>query len=106
MRAASYNGPARRPNQEPPRSSVKPEAAKVPVNVEGTLCAVQLAKGVPEPGFTKAAVLIDYYQRIAPVMLRTSRTGPLNLKRNRDGVDASFFYRRGPARRAGLGCRT
>jgi bifunctional non-homologous end joining protein LigD len=45
----------------------------------------------PEAGFTKAQVL-DYYSRIAPVLLPHLRDRPLTLKRYPDGVDAEFFY--------------
>jgi bifunctional non-homologous end joining protein LigD len=45
----------------------------------------------PEVGFTKAQV-IDYYTRIAPVLLPHTRNHPLTLKRYPNGVDAEFFY--------------
>src|SRR5579872_6462872 len=45
----------------------------------------------PETGFTKAQV-IDYYTRIAPVVLTHLRDHPLTLKRYPNGVDAEFFY--------------
>jgi bifunctional non-homologous end joining protein LigD len=45
----------------------------------------------PEAGFTKAQVL-DYYTRIAPVLLPHLRDRPLTLKRYPDGVDAEYFY--------------
>src|SRR5258707_10499354 len=45
----------------------------------------------PEVGFTKAQV-IDYYTRIAPVILPHTRDHPLTLKRYPNGVDAEFFY--------------
>ena len=80
---------------------MSPEAAKVPVTVEGrTLVLSNLAKVLyPETGFTKAAV-IDYYQRIAPVLLPHIADRPLTLKRYPDGVTREFFYQKeAPAQR-------
>ncbi|MFN2503491.1 MAG: non-homologous end-joining DNA ligase [Acidimicrobiales bacterium] len=45
----------------------------------------------PEAGFTKGHV-IDYYTRIAPVLLPHLRQRPLTLKRYPNGVDQQFFY--------------
>jgi len=45
----------------------------------------------PVPGFTKAQV-IDYYTRIAPVLLPHLKNRPLTLKRYPNGVDEEFFY--------------
>jgi bifunctional non-homologous end joining protein LigD len=45
----------------------------------------------PATGFTKAQV-IDYYTRIAPVLLTHLSGRPLTLKRYPDGVDREFFY--------------
>ena len=45
----------------------------------------------PEVGFTKAQV-IDYYTRIAPVLLPHLKNRPLTLKRYPDGVEGNFFY--------------
>ena len=45
----------------------------------------------PEAGFTKGQVL-DYYTRIAPVLVPHLRDRPLTLKRYPDGVDSQFFY--------------
>jgi bifunctional non-homologous end joining protein LigD len=45
----------------------------------------------PETGFTKGEV-IDYYIRIAPVMLPHLKGRPISLKRYPDGVDGMFFY--------------
>jgi bifunctional non-homologous end joining protein LigD len=45
----------------------------------------------PKAGFTKGQV-IDYYARIAPVMLPHVRDHPVTLKRYPDGVEAGFFY--------------
>jgi bifunctional non-homologous end joining protein LigD len=45
----------------------------------------------PEDGFTKGDVL-DYYIRIAPVLLPHLRGRPLTLKRYPDGVNGPHFY--------------
>jgi bifunctional non-homologous end joining protein LigD len=45
----------------------------------------------PEAGFTKGDV-IDYYARVAPVLLPHLEGRPLTLKRYPEGVDGSFFY--------------
>jgi len=45
----------------------------------------------PEPGFTKGQV-IDYYTRIAPVVLPHLRGRALTLKRYPNGVDGKYFY--------------
>src|SRR6187455_1906464 len=45
----------------------------------------------PKAGFTKANV-IDYYIRIAPVLLPHLKDRALTLKRYPDGVDGPFFY--------------
>jgi bifunctional non-homologous end joining protein LigD len=45
----------------------------------------------PEVGFTKGQV-IDYYTRIAPVLLPHLKNHPLTLKRYPNGVDDKYFY--------------
>ncbi len=45
----------------------------------------------PEAGFTKGDI-IDYYQRIAPVMLPHLHDRPLTMKRFPDGVKQEYFY--------------
>ncbi len=45
----------------------------------------------PETGFTKGD-LIDYYIKIAPVLLPHLKNRPLTLKRYPNGVDGMFFY--------------
>jgi bifunctional non-homologous end joining protein LigD len=45
----------------------------------------------PQTGFTKGQV-IDYYARVAPVMLPHLRGRPLTLKRYPEGVEGDFFY--------------
>jgi bifunctional non-homologous end joining protein LigD len=45
----------------------------------------------PEVGFTKGEVL-DYYTRIAPVLLPHAKDRPLTFKRYPDGVEGKFFF--------------
>src|SRR6266550_5917992 len=68
-------------------------SAKTELNVAGrTLLVSNLDKVLyPEAGFTKAQV-IDYYIRIAPVLLPHLKSRPITLKRYPDGVDGFFFY--------------
>jgi bifunctional non-homologous end joining protein LigD len=68
------------------------------VHVDGrTLTLTNLDKVLyPEVGFTKAAI-IDYYLRIAPVLLPHLRRRELTMVRWPDGVDGpSFFEKRCP----------
>ena len=80
---------------------MSPEAPKVKVTVDGRqLMLSNLDKVLyPEAGFTKAEV-IDYYQRIAPVLLPHIRNRPVTIKRYPEGVDHDFFYQKNaPAHR-------
>ena len=53
----------------------------------------------PKAGFTKAQV-IDFYLRIAPVLLPHLKDRPLTLKRYPNGVEGEFFYEKNcPAHR-------
>ena len=45
----------------------------------------------PAAGFAKGQV-IDYYLRIAPVLLPHLKNRPITLKRYPNGVDGMFFY--------------
>src|SRR5437868_13643814 len=45
----------------------------------------------PKVGFTKAQV-IDYYIRIAPVLLSHLKDRPLTMKRYPDDVEGQLFY--------------
>jgi len=45
----------------------------------------------PQAGFTKSQV-IDYYIRIAPVLLPHLKKRPITMKRYPDGVEGFFFY--------------
>lgn len=74
---------------------MSPEAERVTVHVEGrTLSLSNLAKVLyPEAGFTKGEV-IDYYSRIAPVLLPHVEGRPLTFKRYPDGVDGGVFFQK------------
>jgi bifunctional non-homologous end joining protein LigD len=80
---------------------VSPEAGKVGVEVDGReLTLSNLGKVLyPAAGFTKAQV-IDYYQRVAPVMLPHIASRPVTIKRYPEGVEGDFFYQKNaPAHR-------
>ncbi|MET9243551.1 non-homologous end-joining DNA ligase [Nonomuraea sp. NPDC003709] len=72
--------------------------AKVPVKVDGRALTLSNLDKVlyPEYGFTKAEV-IDYYSRVAPVLLPHLRGRPLTVKRYPNGVGGqSFFEKNAP----------
>ncbi len=58
----------------------------------------------PKAGFAKGQV-IDYYIRIAPVLLPHLKDRPLTMKRYPDGVDGEFFYEKNVRRIGRNGCR-
>ena len=68
---------------------------KIAVLVDGrTLTLTNLGKVLyPETGFTKAEVL-DYYQRVAPVLLPHIADRPVTLKRYPEGVDGEAFFQK------------
>ncbi len=72
---------------------LRPEAPKGPIEVAGRQLKLSNLDKVlyPREGFTKGQV-IEYYARIADVLLPHLRGRPLTLKRYPDGVDAEFFY--------------
>jgi bifunctional non-homologous end joining protein LigD len=75
-----------------------PSADKFSVRVDGrTLTLTNLSKVLyPADGFTKAEVL-DYYQRISPVLLPHLAGRAITLKRFPNGVDGqSFFQKHAP----------
>jgi bifunctional non-homologous end joining protein LigD len=78
-----------------------PQPKRVEVDVDGrTLSLSNLDKVLyPRAGFTKGQV-IDYYTRIAPVLLPHLADRALTLKRYPNGVEAPFFYEKNcPAHR-------
>ncbi|MBV8141966.1 MAG: non-homologous end-joining DNA ligase [Verrucomicrobia bacterium] len=66
---------------------------KAEIEVGGKKLAVSNLEKVlyPKVGFTKGQV-IDYYIRIAPVLLPHLKNRPITLKRYPDGVEGFFFY--------------
>ena len=81
-----------------PETSQK-KSEKVTVHVDGrVLQLTNLTKVLyPETGFTKGEV-IDYYTRIAPVLLPHLADRPLTVKRYPNGVDAAFFFEKNASR--------
>ena len=68
-------------------------AKKTTLDIEGKSVAVSNLEKIyyPKAGFTKGEVL-NYYIKIAPVLLPHLKGRPLTLKRYPNGVDAPFFY--------------
>ena len=66
---------------------------RVEVDVEGRQLSLSNLDKLMYPitGFTKGQV-IDYYTRVAPVLLPHLRGRPLTLKRYPDGVEGEHFY--------------
>ena len=78
----------------PVSSSLEIEGRKVPLSNLDKIF-------YPQTGFTKGEV-IDYYLRIAPVLLPHLAGRPISLKRYPDGVEGFFFYEKEcPAHRPG-----
>ena len=68
----------------PNKAELTVEDRKIPVsNLDKVL--------YPKVGFTKGQV-IDYYIRVAPVLLPHLKDRPLTMKRYPDGVEGEFFY--------------
>jgi bifunctional non-homologous end joining protein LigD len=65
------------------------------VDIEGKHLTLSNLEKVlyPEAGFTKAQV-INYYVRIAPVLLPHLRDRPLTMKRYPEGVEGELFYQK------------
>lgn len=86
---------------------MSPPENKVTVQVDGrTLVLTNLDKVLyPAVGFTKAQVL-DYYTRVAPVLLPHLRDRALTLKRYPNGVDESFFFAKNAPRHTPSWVRT
>jgi bifunctional non-homologous end joining protein LigD len=75
------------------------QSDKVTVDVDGHhLQLTNLGKVLyPHSGFTKGAV-IDYYTRIAPVLLPHLADRALTIKRYPNGVEEKFFFEKNAAR--------
>ena len=71
----------------------------VRVHVDGHLLTLSNLDKVlyPAAGFTKGEV-IDYYSRIAPVLLPHVVERPMTVKRYPNGVDEKFFFEKNAAR--------
>lgn len=76
--------------QHPNKVMVRTESA---VEIEGRRLKLSNLQKIlyPVVGFTKAQV-IDYYVRVAPVLLPHLHGRPLTMKRYPEGVNAEFFY--------------
>ncbi len=103
IRADSRDGGGADADKAPPLSATARALAggKAEVELEGrTLRLSNLDKVLyPKTGFTKGR-LIDYYARVAPVLLPHLHDRPLTLKRYPDGVEGQHFYeKRCPAHR-------
>jgi bifunctional non-homologous end joining protein LigD len=74
-------------------------AERITVHVDGrTLSLSNLDKVLyPEDGFTKGEV-IDYYTRMAPVLLTHLADRPVTIKRYPNGVDGPFFFEKNASR--------
>jgi bifunctional non-homologous end joining protein LigD len=72
---------------------------RVTVEVEGRQLTLSNLDKVlyPQTGFTKGEV-IDYYTRIAPVLLPYLADRPLTVKRYPNGVDGGFFFEKNASR--------
>jgi DNA polymerase LigD, polymerase domain len=72
---------------------------KVTVEVESHRLALSNLSKVlyPDAGFTKGEI-IDYYTRIAPVLLPHIAHRPLTVKRYPNGVDEHFFFEKNASR--------
>lgn len=68
-------------------------SGEVSVRVEGRVLKLTNLEKVlyPEFGFTKGEV-IDYYTRVAPVLLPHLKDRPVTLKRFPNGVDGKWFF--------------
>jgi bifunctional non-homologous end joining protein LigD len=90
LRAPSYKGLR---DDKPAELVVREEANAVVAEVDGRQVKLSNLDKVlyPEAAFKKRDV-IDYYARIAPVLLPHLEGRALTLKRYPNGVDAQFFY--------------
>jgi bifunctional non-homologous end joining protein LigD len=70
-----------------------PAPKRLEVEVDGRVLSLSNLDKVmyPRTGFTKGQV-VEYYTRIAPVLLPHLRGRALTLKRYPDGVEGEFFY--------------
>ncbi|GAB3438635.1 DNA ligase D [Actinophytocola sediminis] len=99
--------PGAEPTEEVPRPMAEPQQQNVLVEVDGKRLRLSNLDKVlyPESSFSKAQV-IDYYSRVAPVLLPHLRDRPVTLRRWPDGVTAQPFYEKNAARGAPEWIRT
>ena len=66
---------------------------KLPIKIDGRKLTLSNVDKVlyPQSGFTKGQ-MIEYYRRIAPVLIPHLKNRPLTLKRFPNGVREEFFY--------------
>src|ERR1700741_4247893 len=77
-------GTSQSPDVMPQKAELIVEGRKIQVsNLDKVL--------YPKVGFTKGQV-IDYYIRVAPVLLPNLKDRPLTMKRYPNGVEGEFFY--------------
>jgi bifunctional non-homologous end joining protein LigD len=101
--SAVRRAPEQRPPEEAVLDSAEPTATLAPrrkvgknaveVDVDGRPLRLSNLDKImyPKAGFTKRD-LIDYYVRVAPVVLPHLHARPLTLKRYPDGVEGPHFY--------------
>jgi bifunctional non-homologous end joining protein LigD len=91
----SRKGPRPSAGDEPPYAIVRETARATEVAVEGRALELSNRSKVlyPRAGFTKGDV-IDYYARVAPVLLPHLSGRPVTLKRYPEGVEAAHFYQK------------
>jgi bifunctional non-homologous end joining protein LigD len=100
LRAPSYKGLR---DDKPAEMVVREEPNAVVAEVDGRQVKLSNLDKVlyPEVGFKKRDV-IDYFARIAPVLMPHLEGRALTLKRYPNGVDAQFFYEKNaPSHRPG-----
>ena len=87
------DAPGRRSRRAAGYGQRVPAPKRVEVDVGGTTVSLSNLDKLmyPRAGFTKGHV-IEYYTRIAPVLLPHLRARPLTLKRYPDGVEGGYFY--------------
>ncbi len=90
LRHPSYKGLR---DDKPPWAVVRESPSAAELVVDGVPVRLSNPRKVlyPAVGFTKTDV-VDYYQRIADVLLPHLEGRPLTLKRYPNGVGAKFFY--------------
>jgi bifunctional non-homologous end joining protein LigD len=72
-------------------------AGKQWLEVEGNMLALSNLEKLLYPGFSKAQV-IDFYIRVAPVLLPHLKDRPVTLKRYPNGVEGKHFYEKNAPR--------